>query len=87
MRNLSFPSVLAVSVQGAGTMGDSREMVSHESVSTGAALWIPLGLLLLGFLVLLVWCLARGEFRNVERPAQRMLELEKEGKVKVDERR
>jgi len=74
-------------VQGAGLSAGSHEMATQGGGFTQVALWVPLGLLLLGFLVLLIWSLARGQFRNVERPARRMLELEEEGEVKIDEHR
>lgn len=39
------------------------------------------GAALLGFLCLLFWSIGRGNFRDVERPKHRMLELEEKTKV------
>ena len=87
MLNLFSARALIPMAQGAGMSAGSHEMATQGGGSTGLALWIPLGLLLLGFLALLIWSLIRGQFRNVEGPAKRMLELEEEGGVKIDERR
>jgi nitrogen fixation-related uncharacterized protein len=80
----SLLNVLEVLADGPGA-GSSHAGGAHTTPGLSLALWVSLGLLLVGFLALLFWSLARGDFRNVERPARRMLELEEEGGVKIDE--
>lgn len=81
----SFLDLLSVQAHGpeiaAGQTGSA-----HGGAGLSLVLWVSLGLLLVGFLALLFWSFARGDFRNVERPARRMLELEEEGGVKIHER-
>ncbi|MBI3015693.1 MAG: cbb3-type cytochrome oxidase assembly protein [Candidatus Tectomicrobia bacterium] len=87
MLNLFSARAFVPMAQGAGMSAGSHEMATQGGGSTELVLWVPLGLLLVGFLVLLIWSLARGQFRNVEGPARRMLELEEKGGVKIDEHR
>lgn len=51
------------------------------------ALWVPIGLMVGGFVALLAWALSRGQFRDTEAPKHRMLELEEKGGVEIHGRR
>ena len=55
-----------------------------DGVATRSFIFLGVGVMILGFAGLFFWALASGQFKGIEGPKHRMLELEKQSGVNLD---